>query len=85
MRAEAPSAVTTMARTRWVFSSDGRKCAKTAENEMSSGVSRQCTTQRLDAQMPKLSAEMAKGFLEAVIEVAFVGCESHMEAPAFKD
>jgi hypothetical protein len=67
MRAMAPSAATPTARMRCVFSSPGTKCAKTEENEIRTGVAMQCTTQRAEAQIPRLSAERAEAREEVLI------------------
>jgi hypothetical protein len=67
MRAMAPSAATPTARVRCVFSSPGTKCAKTEENEIRTGVAMQCTTQRAEAQIPRLSAERAEAREEVLI------------------
>jgi hypothetical protein len=45
---------------RCVFSSPGTKCAKTADAEIKTGVTTQCTTQRADAQIPRLSVDKAE-------------------------
>ena len=50
--ASAPTKAIETARTRCVLSSEGRKCAETAERESTTGVSKQWTMQKPEAQMP---------------------------------
>ena len=45
---------------RWVRSSEGRKCADTAESEMRIGVTMQWMTQRAEVQTPRRSAGIAR-------------------------
>src|SRR5258705_5173685 len=67
-KAIAPSAATPTASERCVFSSPGIKCANTEDTESSTGVTMQWTTQRADAQIPRLSAEKAETRNEVLIE-----------------
>jgi hypothetical protein len=56
IRAIVPKSATSRARLRWTLSSAGRKCARTAEKEINTGVRRQWTTHSAEVQTPILSA-----------------------------
>ncbi len=56
INAMEPNSATSKARLRCTLSSAGRKCAKTAEKEISTGVSKQWTTHNAEVQTPSLSA-----------------------------
>src|ERR1700731_2913359 len=66
-KAIAPSVATPTASVRCVFSSPGIKCAKTADAEIKTGATMQCTTHKADAQIPRLSAEKAETRDEVLI------------------
>jgi hypothetical protein len=66
-----PNKATSNARLRCTLSSAGRKCAATAEKESSTGVSRQCTTHRVDVHVPSRSAHsrglaVEAGFIDGI-------------------
>lgn len=57
------------------------KCAKTADKEIKTGVTMQCTTQSVEAQIPRLSAEKTEMREEVLINKVFpVKVEKHEAA-----
>ena len=64
--AMAPTKAMNTASERCVRSSEGRKCAKTADIEKRMGVSRQCTMHSAEAQIPMRSAHIGGAGLLAI-------------------